>query len=295
MIPLIDADILTYELGFGSQYTSGKQLIGVGVSQLEEKIRYKVDTICKEVDATSAPIMFLTPKPFIINELNKWNRWRGEESVDLIPNFREEIAVSKPYKDGRSSVKPIHFENIITFLMHNYECIIGNRGLEADDEMAIYSNSHPDCIICSRDKDLRQVPGNYYSWECGLQPSLGPFKIDEVGWLERVTKTIEKDGEEFEVFTNKVIGVGNKFFFHQMLMGDKVDAIKGLDKVGPVTAFNMLKDLSSVEEMEELVKKTYEEKIGESWKDYYNEMADLLYIIREIDDNGKPKRYERKV
>ena len=34
--------------------------------------------------------------------------------------------------------------------------------LEADDAMGIYATSHEDCVICSPDKDMRQIPGELY-------------------------------------------------------------------------------------------------------------------------------------
>ena len=40
----------------------------------------------------------------------------------------------------------------------------------------------------------------------------------------------------------------------------------------------------------------YEEKLGEGWKDYYEEQAKLLWMIKETDSKGEPimwSAYER--
>ena len=34
--------------------------------------------------------------------------------------------------------------------------------LEADDAMGVYATSNDDCIICSPDKDMKQIPGQLY-------------------------------------------------------------------------------------------------------------------------------------
>ena len=104
--------------------------------------------------------------------------------------------------------------------------------LEADDQMAIdHIASDGNTILVSRDKDLRQVPGMFYSWELGRQPSFGPEEITKEGrlWLSTDHK--------------KLYGTGLAFFYAQVLMGDTVDNIPGCKNIGPVAAYNMLDGL----------------------------------------------------
>ena len=77
-------------------------------------------------------------------------------------NFRKEIL--SDYKGHRNRKKPCGYKRVINELKKSYEVIIMPT-LEADDSMGIYSTKHPDCTICSPDKDMRQIPGKLYNME----------------------------------------------------------------------------------------------------------------------------------
>lgn len=144
--------------------------------------------------------------------------------------------------------------------MAAYDFVLSQDGLEADDALAL--DQTEDTIICSRDKDLRIVPGWHYSWECGKQREIGPHNTDSIG-------SLYKDGD-------KVIGYGMKFFYYQMLIGDGVDNIPGLHGVGPAKAFKILEPLVTVEEMEKAVKDMYKER--GATKEFFIEQARLLWM-----------------
>ena len=145
------------------------------------------------------------------------------------------------------------------------------RDIEADDAMAIDHTSDPNnTIICSRDKDLRQIPGNTYSWELGRQAAFGPMEVDELGWL-----TLDKE-------KRKLSGVGYMFFASQVLTGDTVDNIPGLKGCGPVAAYNMLERCSSPEECEDVLKMSYKDDV------LLEEQAKLCWIVRRMEDD-KPQ------
>lgn len=125
-------------------------------------------------------------------------------------NFREEIAITKPYKGGRKNEKPEDFLKLRDYVQSEYPVEIQD-GLEADDVCAILVTegyvSDPsglDKILVSPDKDLLQVPGLHFN---PLKPENGVFLVDE---------------EE-----------AHWFFCQQLLSGDSTDNIPGLPYLTP--------------------------------------------------------------
>lgn len=137
-----------------------------------------------------------------------------------------------------------------------------------------------DTIICTRDKDLRQCPGWHYGWECGLQPSFGPELVDNKGWLKP-----KKDGYS---------GVGLKFFFYQMLVGDSVDNIPGCPGLGPKKAYAILEQCNTKREHELAIIEAYKTKYEDNAEDMLLEQSKLLWMIRELETDGSPKHYDWK-
>ena len=74
-------------------------------------------------------------------------------------NFRKKIYPD--YKGHRNRKKPCGYRKVITELSNRYE-VIKLSTLEADDALGIYATAHPGNIVCSPDKDLRQIPGKLY-------------------------------------------------------------------------------------------------------------------------------------
>jgi len=199
------------------------------------------------------------------------------------PNFREALAKGKVYKGTRKQDKPFHWINLTAYILGGCgpELHVAN-GCEADDEIAIRHRELPEStIICTRDKDLRMVPGWHYGWECGKQPEFGPVEYDTLGTIELIRG---KSG-------NKIKGGGFKFFGAQLLTGDVVDNIGGLRGVGPVTAAELLSDCTSEREVFDAVKRHYEEVVGDNWKELLTEQCSLLWIVRERNPDGTLKYF----
>lgn len=289
MKPLIDADVLLYEVGFSSEKNElneegEKVLVPSSWEFCQDLFDAKIKLICDEVQATEPPLLFITNTRRVNKTRNKERKLRGEEPKEYVENFRVEAAKEKEYKGGRSSTKPFHFYNLLHYVLASYDVHVDEQGLEADDAMVItqysaYKNGELNTIICSRDKDVRQCPGWHYSWECGKQASVGPIMVDELGWLEMKDK-------------KKVFGTGQKFFYYQLLVGDAVDNIGGIKGRGPAFAYNLLKDATSVRECYELIAEVYVKFWGDDWKIKFREQADLLYMIREIDDKGEKIKWK---
>jgi len=221
--PLIDGDILAYEIPFACEY--GKEEIP-SFDYVYEVLQSRIEGICNAVNATEKPILFLTGK--------------------------------------------------------------GTTGYEADDAMAIQQcQSEEDKVICSRDKDLRMVPGYHYGWESGKQGEFDLQYIDEIGYLE------------LNVDKKKVEGGGILFFYAQMLMGDTVDNIPGCKGIGYKKAYELLNGLTDPLEMEEVVWHTYKEKHPdkslEELRELFIEQGRLLWMIREMDEEGNLVHWEPTV
>lgn len=279
MQPLIDADLLVHELGWSSEFLdkeTGENIL-FNFDRVVDLLDERINIICQEVGYTKPPILFFTNSKFLTHQENKRKKLVGEPLKGYVPNFREAIAVTKPYKGTRLNVKPFHFYNILSYLCSEYETIISQDGLEADDELGIFQTGrreNNDTIICSRDKDLRMVPGYHYSWECGKQRAIGPEYTDEIGWLEW------KPNGKLHV------GYGSFFFHYQMLTGDAVDNIPGLPGCGPVAARKILEGSKTVSDLHSRVKEAYLEKVDKEFaKIYFLEQANLLYI-RQHRDKG---------
>ena len=296
MKALIDSDILFYEVGFAGQETKTSvekingefykrtKIIPRDWELVKSMFDNKIEQICKEVGATSPPLLFLTNTEYVNTLLNKKRKWQGDNIINFVPNFREVVATTKKYKGGRKEEKPFHYKNLISYVISNYDFKVAENGLEADDAMCIYQtkamkDGEP-TIICSRDKGLRKRAGNHFSWECGKQFAIGPLKVEGLGWLEK------KDN-------GKIFGVGEKFFYYQLLTGDNVDNIVGVMGRGPSFAYKLLKDLNSEQECYEEVARVYVQAFGNGWSSKFEEMVDLLWIIKEEDEEGNPIRWRK--
>lgn len=273
MKPLIDGDVLIYELGFCGEYKDeeGNHRIR-DWDFVQDLLVIKINEICEAVFSTQPPTLYLNSSEALVKQ---WNRLYPERKLTHKPNFRIGLATKRGYKAQRKQEKPFHYNNIGAYLLANYDVKLA-IGMESDDLMAI--DQKDDTIICSRDKDLKQVGGHHYSWPCGRQKEFGPAYISELGYLE--------------IVNSKLTGGGLKFFYSQVLTGDTVDNIPGLPKYGPVKAYTLLHDCNSERELFEVCQTAYMSVYGESWKQEMLEQCQLLWMIRELDENQNPVMYQ---
>lgn len=280
---LIDSDVLVYEIGFSGQFIDAEsgELVIRDFDFVAELLDQRIKEIEGECWATEPSLLFLTND----EKLNKmWNRRRkldGLEPVEYKPNFRIELAKSKPYKGQRKQEKPFHRDNIRAYMLDKYDCVIAN-GMEADDMLAIYQTKSPSLstIICTRDKDLRQVEGMHYGWPCGKQAQFGPARVDSIGELH------------YDAGKNKLTGTGSKFFYSQLITGDATDNIPGLPRGGPALAFELLDSTTSEADMFQAVAERYRDKFGDDWRGEMLEQARLLWMVRQVDSYGEPVMWE---
>jgi len=190
MIALLDADILCYRVGFATDDEHENTAIETMAVFLEDLIMFDlVDTDSHE--------LFLTGKT----------------------NFRNDIAVTAPYKGNRKDVKkPKHLPLLREYLQTAWGASVSD-GQEADDDIATRATELGDeSIIVSIDKDFMQVPTWHYNF------------------VKKVKKYVTPEE-------------GLRFFYKQILTGDSADNIKGIYRVGEVTATKMLADAKTEEEL----------------------------------------------
>lgn len=290
-IALIDGDLIVHEIAVLGEYydeedVDKEHLIYKNFMSLENIIEDRIEEIRVAARCGSVEL-YLTGKN----------------------NFRYDVAKKKPYKGNRTGEKPFHYDNVRWYIISRYNAIIAD-GMEADDALAIrqtgdisFWNSlgydefkkteYPSTVICTRDKDLRQVPGWHYGWEVGNQPEYSLRFVDEIGSLESTWKEVvsEKTGKESLVL-KKVAGTGLKWFYAQCLIGDSTDNIPGLPKCGPKKALDLLEECTTEQEMFLAVAYAYAEVYGEDSLSELTEQARLVWMVRELNEDGSPKMWE---
>lgn len=131
--------------------------------------------------------------------------------------FRHSVYKYAPYKGNRVQKpdwvvkwKPV----IVNHCVSKWGFIVPTMPLEADDIICGVHYTLPDCekIICSPDKDLKQIPGMHFNYK-------------------KPTDGIKQVNEEDAKYN----------FWEQVLIGDSVDNVKGVPGMGP-KAFKLLKE-----------------------------------------------------
>tara|TARA_R110000764_G_C10964088_1_gene378559 strand:+ start:229 stop:945 length:717 start_codon:yes stop_codon:yes gene_type:complete len=170
-------------------------------------------------------------------------------------NFRYDVAITHDYKGNRKGVeKPQHLQDIRKHMIDSWDAIV-SKGEEADDLCGIWATNYgKDAIVVSIDKDMLQIPCSHYN----------PNK-----------RTMVEVGE-FE---------GLRFFYNQILTGDKADNIIGLYGIGPVKATRMLAECTTEAQMYEECLHAYN---GEEARVIEN--ARLLWLRRYVGQTWEPPK-----
>ena len=188
----------------------------------------------------------------ILEEVNA-DDWKIYLSGDN--NFR--YAIFPDYKaNRRDQPKPRHLEGLREFMVLDWEARICD-GYEADDELGIISQQDSNCIICSIDKDLLQLPGVHYNF-------------------------VKREIKEVDEFS------GAKQFYTQLLVGDPTDNIRGCPGIGPVKAERAFKGCTTERQLYERCVEQYTLVYKEDWEKQLTLNANLLYIWRKPEDTWTP-------
>lgn len=166
-------------------------------------------------------------------------------------NFRDEVATSQPYKGDRPARKPIHKDMLRNYLVDEWGATISDNK-EADDDIAIQASAlEYDCIICSLDKDFKQIPCRLYDYTKKMLTAVN--NLEASLWI-----------------------------YKQALMGDRVDNILGVKGIGPKKADALIDPCKTEREAFDICLKTYIK--NELDEDRLIESLSLLYLLRSEDD-----------
>jgi 5'-3' exonuclease len=218
-IALVDADVLVYRIGFTTEEVDSNIAI------------WRLKTMLEDiVDATEAEAY----RCFLTSE---------DKS-----NYRFDI--DPLYKSNRKAEKPKHYNALRSHLInqHNAEVVFG---MEADDKLGI--EQQEDTIICSIDKDMRQIPGKHYNF-------------------------VKK--EMFEVTPIEAL----QFFYMQILMGDTADFIEGIRGIGPKKAEKIISPLLTEQDMYNEVMQVYKKHHPEDAFTRVVKAGQLLKIKQSMEE-----------
>lgn len=175
-------------------------------------------------------------------------------------NYRSEVGVTHQYKGNRSSEKPAHFDALRQYIQDEWGARIV-KGAEADDGMGKMQTRNT--IICTIDKDLDMIPGWHFNWK------------------------------RFEMYyVNKEDA--QRFFWTQMLTGDRTDNIYAIKGVGPKKAEKILDGCVNEFLMYAAVNRAYCDEFGAHAGDRFYENYKLLKIQGAPVNFGEPEPYEPK-
>lgn len=177
------------------------------------------------------------------------------------------IATVKPYQGQRKSGrKPKNWEYLRVWM----ETYTGSAfrvkvwaTREADDGIALMAyHAEGNDVTCSKDKDMRMLPGWHLDWDtlAMVHVPVGSYDVVHNG-----------------------LQYGTKWFWLQMLQGDTADNIPGLPKyqdkpVGPKTAEAMLALAETRYDAQAWVESAYQEHYDIGWEDALFEQAALLWL-----------------
>lgn len=172
-------------------------------------------------------------------------------------NFRYEIAVTKGYKANRPpSPDWIQFwkPKILKMCERKYGFITGEN-IEADDILSILHKGvyeTDEVILCSPDKDMKQLPGRHYNY----------------------TKQTFAEITPEEAVTN---------FWTQVLVGDTSDNYGGAKGIGPKKAAKIL--AVPADQYQNVVEATFQHIYGEGWEQFYQESVSLVRLVEPTTEN----------
>lgn len=252
LVPLIDTDIFRFRCGFAADSQVTK----------EAKLHYPDATPeqIKEIlaDTDYIDLAFQNVKT-VFEALIARFKPEYKAYIHKEGNFRYDVATIKPYKGNRDKThKPKYFNEISEYIVHRWKAE-QVEGIESDDAIGIEQSQAPwgTTVICSNDKDMKQIAGWHFNWVKGELELVSPEDADLMFWW-------------------------------QMMVGDTSDNIPGIKQVGEKRASKVLEDNHyRIDLVKPLVEQMYQKQYGSTWREAMNEVATLLYIHRHHDDLGK--------
>jgi hypothetical protein len=173
-------------------------------------------------------------------------------------NFRKELQQEFLKYKGKRRDKPDNYLECRNYVIEKYNPIMVTN-YEADDTASVeafkYIKKDQLYMLITVDKDWKTIGGLFYNL---LHNNLS------------AVSTVE----------------GIKFFHQQLLTGDAVDNIPGIEGIGPVKADKILKDKDLKGQFEAVIK-AYKTHYPDDFISRLNVMGTMLYLIKDFKDHSK--------
>lgn len=172
-------------------------------------------------------------------------------SEDSRTNFRNEVAVSNEYKGQRRTKKNV---DLIKSYLPNLGLALNEinttfradtyYGVENDDVISILATRIPNSVMCANDRDYLATPGVYYN-----------IKTNRV-------HAIQYPGSILLNEKKKIEAKGYYQIYSQLLKGSTKENYKGIEGMGDISVFNVLKDLKTETEMKQVCTQLFTDFYG---------------------------------
>jgi DNA polymerase-1 len=197
MIALIDGDVLVYKAAWAAETPmecEGGTYLGVDHGTVQSIVEHCFDQILSAVKPDRMIVCLTAPD--------------GVFRTDVYPAYKS---------NRKKERKPLAWKAAREWIESTCETFVRPK-LEADDVMGILATGRVkglkgDRVICSIDKDMRQVPGLHFNWN---------EKSEHAGM------SVVSEAE------------GDRLFYLQTIAGDPIDGFPGVPKIGMVKAEKML-------------------------------------------------------
>lgn len=221
-----------------------------------------------------------------LSKVKTWNGFMGEGD-----SFRVELSTLKKYKDGRATVKPYHFEEVVDYIKRKYKPEIVT-GIETDDKLIMLGDNKKDVVLLVNDKDYKGYNVNVFDIN---KPEDGVLNCSGLGklWLK---ERIDSKGK----IVRNVKGYGRLFKYWQIISEDSVDNYKAncFSDVswGEKSAYSVLVDCKTDVEAWKVMLDTFkllypEPKTVIGWREKPIEI-DSLYVFQEMVNLAHLHRWE---
>lgn len=262
---LIDGDIVIYQAAApktmwkaGLNYFRSKKDLDTYVNKHPEKV-LKVSKISIDPNPSTIKTQLVDMVGDIGIAAHRALQKEGFKEVTLTvkiyvkgnsKNYRSNIASSVEYKANRGD-KPFYHEFARRYLIDEMNAVPVDDQ-ETDDQLGIEQmlGNRLTCI-CTKDKDLLTIPGWNFNWI-----------------THKLTSITEQEAD--------------KYFYSQLLIGDRADNIKGLPGIGPKKAEVILKDKIEKKDLLQAVLSAFKEQ-GYT-EALVEEIGRLMYIRRRPDE-----------
>lgn len=310
----LDADYIAYTVGFCSKPEDYEAYLN-GNFDLKDKLNHACFLIRDAMVKAKADAVWLfvtdSKTNFRVNLVDSYKAQRETEK----PPFWDEVKAWVGSRDCVVNSIRNEADDMISIKASEYYKTLDEEGV-ARERRAYEMWST--IIIGSKDKDVDHVYGlhvdlntgeHYFVTEEGcLSPKWATKEVNHyahwrlvngepvpesyMGVVDIFSRGKNKGqpklkrvlvGKAEKEYIKALKGTGAKFFYAQMLMGDRVDNYFGIDGCGATGAYEALNDLTTIEEFHDKVVSMYKEAYGEKWEEPFLLNGRMAFMQKYVD------------